>query len=78
MGIRFGLLTFLKNPHYAITSFNVLNLTLNFREEVLLAVCYDVICDGPVIPYIEFDTFSLPNFCVIYYVLMKFILSLYW
>jgi hypothetical protein len=50
MGIRFRLLTFFLNPHYAITSFNVLNLTLNFREEVLLAVCYDVICDGLVIP----------------------------
>ncbi len=52
MGIKFRLLTFLRNPHYAIRSFNVLNLTFDFREEVLLVVCCDVICDGLVIPNI--------------------------
>jgi hypothetical protein len=49
MGIRFKLLTFLRSPYYAIRSFNVLNLILEFREEVLLVVCYDVICDELVI-----------------------------
>jgi hypothetical protein len=50
MGIRFRLMTFIRNPYYAIKSFNALNLTLDFREEVLLVVCYDVICDGLAIP----------------------------
>jgi len=45
-------MTFIRNPYYAIKSFNALNLTLDFREEVLLVVCYDVICDGLVIPNI--------------------------
>jgi len=50
MGIRFRLLTFLRNPYYFIRSFNVLNMIPEFREEVLLVVCYDVICDGLAIP----------------------------
>jgi hypothetical protein len=50
MGVRFRLLIFLRSPYYAINSSNVLNLIPEFREQVLLVVCYDVICDGLVIP----------------------------
>jgi hypothetical protein len=82
MDIRFIILIFL-SPYYAMKPFNVLNLTLIFREEILLMVCYLVTCDGFVMnlifeQYEAFLTFVLYIYIYIYIVFMSFILSFYW
>jgi hypothetical protein len=73
MGIRFRFLSFLKSPHSAMRSFNVLKLTPNSREEVLLVVCYHVTCDGYVSKLI--NLIFVLYICVIF---MNSMLNLYW